>query len=63
MKKTSLIHFLTVALIIVTTLCSCGEKYVYVANTNQADSLINIAYKNHDYDSLIILADSMQKTG
>ena len=29
----------------------------------QADSLINIAYKNHDYDSLIILADSMQKTG
>ena len=63
MKKTSLILFLLATLSIITTFCSCGEKYVNVANTNQADSLINIAYKNHNYDSLIILADSMQKTG
>lgn len=63
MKKTSLILFLLATLSIITTFCSCGEKYVIVANTNQADSLINIAYKNHNYDSLISLADSMQKTG
>ena len=63
MKKTSLILFLLATLSIITTFCSCGEKYVIVANTTQADSLINIAYKNHNYDSLIILADSMQKTG
>lgn len=63
MKKTSLILFLLATLSIITTLYSCDEKYVIVANTNQADSLINVAYKNHDYDSLIILADSMQKTG
>lgn len=63
MKKTSLILFLLATISIITTFCSCGEKYVIVANTTQADSLINIAYKNHNYDSLIILADSMQKTG
>lgn len=63
MKKTNLILFLLATLSIITTLYSCDEKCVIVANTNQADSLINVAYKNHDYDSLIILADSMQKTG
>ena len=63
MKKIHLIHFLLAILPIITTFYSCGEKYVYVEKANQADSLINIAYRNHDYDSLIILADSMQKMG
>jgi len=63
MKKKHLILFLLTTLSIITTFCACDKQYVYITKTDQADSLINIAYKNHDYDSLIILADSMQKTG
>ena len=61
MKKKHLIIFLLTAITIITTFCACGEKYVSVSNTDRADSLINIAYKKHDYNSLISLADSFQE--
>lgn len=61
MKKSHLVLSLLTTFSIVITFCACDDKYVGVTKTNQADSLINIAYKNHNYDDLIILADSLQE--
>ena len=63
MKKTHIPLLLLIFSISLTMLFSCGKKYSNDIKTNQADSLINIAYKNHEYDSLIALTDRLQESG
>ena len=42
---------------------SCDEQYTQAFHNDQADSLINEAYKRHDYDSIISMTNRMQATG
>ena len=50
--------FLTASVIL-----SCNKQAYRNTHTEQVDSLINIAYKSHDYDSLIVLAEEFQASG
>ena len=57
------LHFLLVAVLTATLLLSCGEKEEKTTKRTEADSLINIAHKNHDYERLLELADQYQTSG
>lgn len=61
--KQAIIIFLLTTLLMVVTLSSCSERQYKASKTEQADSLINAAYKSRDYDRLIQLADLMEPTG
>jgi serine phosphatase RsbU (regulator of sigma subunit) len=55
---------LGVVLMLVTLfVVSCGKTSHEVHHTGKADSLINAAYKAHDYERLMLLADSLETTG
>ena len=54
---------LLIAVTTVVATFSCGESQEHVAKTEQADQLMNTAYKNHDYDELLLLADKLQAAG
>ncbi len=62
MKQAVSISLLTTLLAVV-ALFSCSERQDSASEVNQADSLINAAYKDRDYDRLIQLADMMEPTG
>ena len=47
MKTLRLLNFLLVAVLTATLLLSCGDKEETVTKRTEADSLINIAHKNH----------------
>lgn len=57
------IYYILTALLTVVTLGSCHKQIHQAAQTDLADSLINAAYKNHEYDSLIALTSRMQASG
>jgi signal transduction histidine kinase len=61
-KQAVSISLLTTLLAVV-ALFSCSERQDSASEVNQADSLINAAYKDRDYDRLIQLADMMEPTG
>ena len=63
MKTLRLLNFLPVALLTATLLLSCGDKEETVTQRTEADSLLNIAHKNHDYQRLLELADQYQTSG
>lgn len=63
MKTLRLLNFLLVAVLTATLLLSCGDKEEKVTKRTEADSLINIAHKNHDYERLLELADRFQTSG
>lgn len=63
MKTLRLLNFLLVAVLTATLLLSCGDKEEKVTKRTEADSLINIAHKNHDYERLLELADQFQTSG
>ena len=62
MKQAVNISLLTTLLAVV-ALFSCSERQDSASEVNQADSLINAAYKDRDYDRLIQLSDMMEPTG
>ena len=62
LRKTLLPLFL-MAVMIVTVLLSCSEQAREDARISQADSLMNEAYKNHDYEQLLAYADQFQASG
>ena len=57
------IYYILTAVLTVVTLGSCHKQIHQAAQTDLADSLINAAYKNHEYDSLIALTSRMQASG
>ena len=59
MKKILLLNYL----LVVVMLLACGGKKEQVADNNNADSLINIAHKEHAYQRLLELADTLQAAG
>ena len=63
MKTLRLLNFLLVAVLTASLLLSCGDKEEKVTKRTEADSLINIAHKNHDYERLLELADRFQTSG
>ena len=63
MKTLRLLNFLLVAVLTATLLLSCGDQEETVTQRTEADSLINIAHKNHDYKRLLELADTFQTSG
>lgn len=63
MKTLRLLNYLLVAVLTVTWLLACGDKEENVTDNNKADSLINVAHKNHEYERLLELADKLQASG
>ena len=63
MKTLRLLNYLMVAALTVTMLLSCGDKEQKVADTTKADSLIGAAHKDHEYERLLELADTLQASG
>lgn len=63
MKTLRLLNYLLVAVLTVTWLLACGDKEKNVTDNNKADSLINVAHKNHEYERLLELADKLQASG
>lgn len=63
MKTLRLLNLLQVAVLTATLLLSCGDKEERVTQRTEADSLLNIAHKNHDYQRLLELADEYQTSG
>lgn len=63
MKTLRLLNLLQVAVLTATLLLSCGDKDETVTQRTEADSLLNIAHKNHDYQRLLELADEYQTSG
>lgn len=53
MKTLRLLNYLLVAVLTVTWLLACGDKEENVTDNNKADSLINVAHKNHEYERLL----------
>lgn len=62
MRKYRLLNILLLAILIAVTLVSCGQKEVKTDSVN-ADSLLNVAHKGHQYERLLELADTLQATG
>lgn len=63
MKTPRFLNILLIATLAVATLFSCGDKEEKIVDTNRADSLINAAYKGHEYARLLELADLLQSSG
>ena len=58
------INTLTILLFsIILLLLSCDKNDSNTTMTEQADNLMSTAYKNHDYDELLLLADKLQASG
>ena len=55
--------FAFVALWSVLMLTSCEEKHHVVTQKSEADSMVNAAYKAHDYERILYLADTLQHKG
>lgn len=60
--KRSIIHYILPVLLAVCLTVSCGEQGRQErANECNADSLMNDAYEEHNYERLVTLADSLQE--
>lgn len=55
--------FAFIAVWAVLALTSCEEKHHVVTQEGEADSMMNAAYKAHDYDRILYLADTLQHKG
>ena len=62
MRKYRLLNILLLAILIAVTFVACGQKEVKTDSVN-ADSLLNVAHKGHQYERLLELADTLQATG
>ena len=63
MKILRLVNYLLTTTLVVAMLLACGGKKEQVADTNEADSLIDVAHKEHAYERLLELADTLQAAG
>ncbi|MCR5513334.1 MAG: HAMP domain-containing histidine kinase [Prevotella sp.] len=63
MKILRLVNYLLTTTLVVAMLLACGGKEEQVADTNEADSLIDVAHKEHAYERLLELADTLQAAG
>lgn len=55
--------FIILAIAIITLLLSCNKNDSNTSVTRQGDDLISTAYKNRDYEELLLLADKLQASG
>ena len=62
MRKYWILNILLTAVLMVVILTACDHKVEKVDDVN-ADSLLNVAHKRHQYDRLLELADTLQATG
>lgn len=62
MRKFQILNILLMAVLVAVTLTACDHKAEVVGDVN-ADSLLNVAHKRHQYDRLLELADTLQATG
>ena len=62
MRIYKLLNILLLATLITVTLVACGQKEVKTDSVN-ADSLLSVAHKGHQYERLLELADTLQATG
>lgn len=62
MRKYRILNILLTAVLMAVVLTACDHKEEKVDDVN-ADSLINVAHKRHQYDRLLELADTLQATG
>ena len=63
MKTLRLLNYLLAVALTMSMLLACGDKKEKVADTNKADSLINDAHKEHDYERLLELSDTLEASG
>ena len=62
MRKYRILNILLTAVLMAVILTACDHKVEKVDDVN-ADSLLNVAHKRHQYDRLLELADTLQATG
>ena len=62
MRKYRIQNILLTAVLMAVILTACDHKVEKVDDVN-ADSLLNVAHKRHQYDRLLELADTLQATG
>ena len=62
MRRCKLLNILLLVTLIAVTFVACGQKEVKTDSVN-ADSLLNVAHKGHQYERLLELADTLQATG
>ena len=62
MRKYRILNILLTAVLMAVVLTACDHKEEKVDDVN-VDSLINVAYKAHQYDRLLELADTLQAAG
>lgn len=62
MRKYQILNILLMAVLVAFTLTACDHKEEKTGSVN-ADSLISVAHKGHQYDRLLELADTLQATG
>jgi len=63
MRTLRLLNYLLAMALTMSMLLACGDKKEIVADTNEADSLIDVAHKEHAYERLLELADTLQAAG
>lgn len=63
MKAKRTLILLIIAVLTGITMLSCSEQQMKESKADQADSLINSAYKSHDYNRLLELSDLLQSSG
>ncbi len=63
MKPRILHTVIALALLTMTALSSCRQEQAADHNAREADSLINVAYKMHDYDRLLSMVELHQSRG
>ena len=64
MKTLRHLYLLLIATMTLSMLLACGDEREHVAETNkEADSLIDAAHKEHAYERLLELADTLQNAG
>ena len=62
MRKYRILNILLTAVLMAVILTACDHKVEKVDDVN-ADSLLNVAHKRHQYDRLLELADTLQAAG
>lgn len=62
MRRYRIMNLLLVGVLMALALASCGNKTEKKSGVD-CDSLLDAAYRRHQYDQLLKLADSLQATG
>lgn len=57
------LFLLALAAIMMLALTSCEEKEAVSSQTMEADSLLNVAHRAHDYEKILLLADINEQSG